>query len=68
MKVFKIAAWVSGILAVVFMLLGGISLLMGNNLLGVRHEANYYIVANSFLLLAILCVLSFQGCCCNKKE
>jgi hypothetical protein len=67
MKLFKSLAWVSGILATVIMILGGISLILGNNLLGVRHEANFFIVANSLLLLAILCVLARQGCC-EKKE
>jgi hypothetical protein len=68
MKFYTIVAWISGILAVILMLLGAISLMLGNNLLGVRHEANFYIVANSFLLLAILCVLARQGCCCEKKD
>jgi hypothetical protein len=67
MKLFKSLAWVSGTLATVIMILGGISLILGNNLLGVRHEANFFIVANSLLLLAILCVLAHQGCC-GKKE
>jgi hypothetical protein len=62
MKFYTITAWISGVLAAVLMLLGAVSLILGNNLFGVRHEANFYIVANSFLLLAILCVLAKQGC------
>jgi hypothetical protein len=45
MKLFITVAWISGILAVVLMILGVISLLLGNNLFGVRHEANFYIMA-----------------------
>jgi len=67
MKLFTIVAWICGVLATIIMLLGTISLFMGNNLFGIRHEANYYIVASNLLLLAILCVLARQGCC-NKKE
>jgi hypothetical protein len=70
MKLFTVVAWISGVLAVVIMVMGAIPLISGNNLLGVRHEANFFVVANSFLLLAILCVLAKQGCCCccDKKE
>jgi hypothetical protein len=66
MKLFTIVAWISGILATIIMILGAIALALGSNLFGIRHEANYYIVANSFLLLAILCVLARQGC--EKKD
>jgi len=62
MKLFSTVAWISGILAVIFMILGAVSLILGNNLFGVRHEANFYIVASSLLLLGILCVLARQGC------
>lgn len=67
MKLFTIVAWISGVLAVIIMILGTISLFSGNNLFGVRHEANYYTAASSLLLLAILCVLARQGCV-EKKE
>ena len=66
MKLFNSVAWISGLLAVAIMMLGCISFILGNNLLGVRHEANFFIVANSLFLLAILCVLAQQGC--GKKE
>jgi hypothetical protein len=68
MKLFTIVAWFSGILAVILMLTGAIALIVGENVLHVRHEANFFIVASSFLLLGILCVLARQGCCCEKKE
>lgn len=67
MKLFTAVAWISGVLAVVIMLLGIIPLITGNNLFGVRHEVNFYLVANSLLLLAILCVLARRGCS-EKKD
>ncbi|HJZ39082.1 MAG TPA: hypothetical protein VJ203_01815 [Bacteroidales bacterium] len=62
MKLFNFLAWSSGILAVAIMVFGIIALFLGNNPFGIRREANYFIVANSFLLLAILSVLAGQGC------
>jgi amino acid transporter len=68
MKLFKLAAWASGIIAVIIMILGIIALFAKQNLFGIRHEANYFISANSFLLLAILCLLAYQGYqCCKDK-
>jgi len=66
MKLFTVVAWISGLLAVITMIVGFLSLILQNNLLGVRHEANFFIVANSLFLLAILCVLAQQGCCIKK--
>ena len=68
MKLFKLAAWASGIIAVIIMILGAIALIAKSNLLGIRHEANYFITANSFLLLAILCLLAHHNCQCNKEK
>jgi predicted ferric reductase len=68
MKLFKLAAWASGIVAVVIMILGVVALFTNNNLFGIRHEANYFITANSFLLLAILCLLAYQECQSRKDK
>jgi uncharacterized membrane protein len=68
MKLFRLAAWASGIVAVLIMILGIIALFAQQNLFGIRHEANYFITANSFLLLAILCLLAYQNYqCCKDK-
>jgi hypothetical protein len=67
MKFFIIVAWISGILAAAVMILGGIAFLIGSNPFGIRHEVNYFMVASSLLLMAILCVLAQQGCA-KKKE
>jgi hypothetical protein len=67
MKIFKIIAWISGIFASIVLIVGIISLLTGTTLLGIRHVVNYFHVANSTLLLAILCVLARQGCLHTKE-
>jgi hypothetical protein len=67
MKLFTIVAWISGIIAVILMILGAVSLALGNNLFGVRHEANFYVVASSLLLLTIACILAQQGCATRKE-
>jgi type IV secretory pathway VirB2 component (pilin) len=68
MKLFKLAAWASGIIAVIIMILAGISLIFGISLFGFRHAVHYFPVANNFFLLAILCLLAYQGCqCCKDK-
>jgi hypothetical protein len=67
MKFFNVVAWASSIIAVLIMAIGGVALITGKNLLSVRHEANFFIVANSFFLLAIVCLLAKQGCCCKKE-
>jgi hypothetical protein len=66
MKVFQIAAWVSGILAFLIILTAALSLFVGT-LFGIRHVVNYFHAANSLLLLAILCVLARQGCIDKKS-
>ena len=68
MKVFTIVAWICGLLAAAIMIFGTIALFLGTNPFGIRHEINYFLVSSNFLLLAILCVLARQSCCCEKKE
>jgi len=67
MKIFTIVAWICGLVAVALMIFGTIALFIGSNPFGIRHEINYFLVASSFLLLAILCVLARQGCIDEKK-
>ncbi len=67
MKLFVTIAWISGILAVALMAIGSFALILGRNLIGVRHEANFFIMACSFLLLGILCLLAQQGCNNHKQ-
>ena len=68
MKVFKLAAWTSGIIAVIIMILAVIALIADTDFFGYRHVVNYFTTANSFLLLAILCLLAHHNCqCCKDK-
>jgi hypothetical protein len=68
MKLFKLAAWASGIMGVIIMILAAISLISGTTLFGFRHAVHFFTAANSFFLLAILCLLAYQGCqCCKDK-
>jgi len=67
MKFFTIVAWICGILAAIIIILGIISVISGKNLFGLRHVVNYFHLANSILLMAILCVLAKKGCC-DKKD
>jgi len=66
MKLFSILAWTCGIFAGVILVIGIVSLLSGVTMLGIRHVVNYFHVANSILLMAILCVLARQGCVIKK--
>jgi hypothetical protein len=59
----KTLAWVCGIIAAILMLFGFIDFLIkGQPFLGVVHPANYFHVANAFLLFTIAFLL------CSKKE
>lgn len=62
MRLFSTVAWICGILSVAIIIVGVIALLLSTNPFGIRHEVNYFHVANSLLLLGILCVLAGQGC------
>jgi len=53
----NICAWVWGIIACIFMLAGLIDYLMTGDLCGVMNKIQFFQIANSFLLLAILCKL-----------
>jgi hypothetical protein len=66
MKFFYIVAWTCGILGTVIIILGIIYALFGLNALGIRHFVNYFHVANSLLLLAILSLLAKTACCVQK--
>jgi hypothetical protein len=68
MKLFKLAAWVTGIVGTVILLIAIVSLIIGQNIFGFKHVINYVHTANSFLLLAILCVLAHNGCVSNKEK
>jgi len=64
MKLFRVGAWIAGTAALLIMLAGAASMLAGRGLFGIRHFVNYFHVANSLLLFAILLVLLHKN---NKK-
>jgi hypothetical protein len=68
MKFFILVAWICGIAAALIVLTGAISLVSGRIFFGLRHAVNYFHVANSTLLLAILCLLANQVCLQNRKS
>jgi len=68
MKFFTVVAWICGITAALIVLTGAISLLSGKTFFGLRHAVNYFHVANSMLLLAILCLLAKQTCLQDRNR
>jgi hypothetical protein len=68
MKFFIIVAWICGIAAALIILTGAISLVSGKIFFGLRHAVNYFHVANSILLMAILCLMAKQACLQNKNS
>jgi hypothetical protein len=59
-------AWTSLAIAVLIILLGGIFLLTGKEIFGIKHLVNYFHAANTFLLLAIALFLYVYRCECKK--
>ena len=68
MKLFTIVTWTCGIAAAIIILAGSISIVSGCIFFGLRHAVNYFHVANSMLLLSILCLLAKQACLQNKNK
>jgi len=66
MKFFNIVAWTCGILGALIIILGIIYAVFGLNVLGIRHFVNYFHIANSLLVLAILSLLAKTSCCVKK--
>jgi hypothetical protein len=65
MKTIRWIAWISAALAVVIIILAGISLVTNKFLFGVAHVINFFQTANSFLLLAITLFIATKQCCCD---
>ena len=70
MKILSIGTWVCGIGGALIIITGLVSLVSQQTFFGLRHAVNYFHVANSVLLLGILCLLARQACIMNhpKKE
>jgi hypothetical protein len=66
MKTIRIIAWISASVAALIIIFGAISLATGKSLFGFAHVVNFFHVANSFLLLAIVLFIASKQCCCNS--
>ncbi len=66
MKILTIGTWVCGIGGTLIILTGFLSLITQQTFFGLRHAVNYFPVANSVLLLGILCLLAKQACLMRK--
>lgn len=66
MKILTYLTWACGIVGALLILAGCIGYLVGGKFLGVNHALNFFHVANSILILAILSKL--MSPCCEKTE
>jgi hypothetical protein len=66
MKLLKWTTWIAGAAATIIILQAFIDLIFKVNLFGVRNIWNYFHVANSLFLLAILCAVC--TCICDSKK
>lgn len=65
MKTLNWIAWISGGIGLILMILGGIQFLFGKFMPG-EHIVSYFIVANSFFLIAVILIVYIFRCKCNK--
>ncbi|HJX71637.1 MAG TPA: hypothetical protein VJ346_06785 [Bacteroidales bacterium] len=68
MKCLNWIAWIAGIAAGIIVLQAFVDLLFKINLFGVRNIYNYFHIANSLLLIAILCAVYANKCECHKES
>lgn len=69
MKAIRWIAWISAAIAVVIIIVAGVSLLACKLIPGIEHGVNYFHIANSFLLLAIALFIATKHCCkCCSDE
>ena len=71
MKLLKWIVWGSIAVAVILMVMAGVSLLFNINIVGTGHVVNFIHAANCFLLLSIAIFLvtdKLSCCCCKTKE
>ena len=66
MKILNWISWIAGIAAAIIILQAFIDLLFKVNLFGVRNIYNYFHIASSLLLLAILCAVYVHKCECKE--
>jgi hypothetical protein len=57
MKTLNLTAWISGGIAGILIVLAVLALIFKTSFFGTVHVVNYFHMANSFLLVAICCLL-----------
>ena len=57
MKAISYLSWASGVIAGALIIIGCLTLVFRIQLFGVNHVINYFHAANSFLLVAICCLI-----------
>jgi hypothetical protein len=65
MKKSRIIAWISLSVAVLLIILGGISIITCKTYFGIGKVINIFHVANSFILVAIALFIATKQCCCD---
>jgi len=68
MKKFRYVGWASTGVAVVILIIAFMDKCCKIKFLPVAHGASYFILANTFLLLAIAVFIATKHCCCDKCE
>jgi hypothetical protein len=68
MKVLRWIAWISAAVAVIILIIAGASVCTTKLFLHAAHGINYFIAADSFLLLAIALFIATKHCCCDKCD
>lgn len=62
-KMFCVIAWISGVIGIVLMLVGGIRFFTENPFLGIKNWDNAFYPAYNFLLLSLLMVVASRQEC-----
>lgn len=62
MKALNWIGWASAGIGVVLIILGVISGIIGRRVLPIQHAVNYFHMANSFFLAAVVSFLTFKKC------
>jgi hypothetical protein len=68
MKKLRYVGWASAGVAVVILIIAFISIITGIKILPAAHGASYFVMANSFFLLAITVFIATKQCCCDKCD
>ena len=68
MKLLRWIAYFAAALGALLIILASIGVLIHKHVFGFAHPMNFYMVADSVLLLAIALFIASKQCCCNCCE